>query len=163
MTASSSSKFECLPSLQCIRPSGYLKAVGAVVIVGLIKTICVSIEQTLTIGGFGGSTNGRVARRFLQRDEEQKFVVPLRIRAIINQAIEYDDCSGLDILQRIDLTTKEILDNTETLIQKVNSILRQAFELAEYNVPCLFIILPDEQKKFNPMNLFRDSYRLFLM
>ncbi|CAF4647061.1 unnamed protein product, partial [Rotaria sp. Silwood1] len=63
MTASSSSKFECLPSLQCIRPSGYLKAVGAVVIVGLIKTICVSIEQTLTIGGFGGSTNGRVARR----------------------------------------------------------------------------------------------------
>ncbi|CAF4537543.1 unnamed protein product [Rotaria sp. Silwood1] len=61
MTASSSSKFEYLPSLQCIRPSGYLKAVGAVVvqigtvvIVGLIKTICVSIEQTLTIGGFGG-------------------------------------------------------------------------------------------------------------
>ncbi|CAF0859145.1 unnamed protein product [Rotaria sp. Silwood1] len=70
MTASSSSKFEYLPSLQCIRPSGYLKAVGAVVvqigtvvIVGLIKTICVSIEQTLTIGGFGGGTNEIVARR----------------------------------------------------------------------------------------------------
>ena len=57
----------------------------------------------------------------------------------------------------------KILGNTELLIEKADAILRQTFELAEYTVPRLFIILPEHKTTLNPANWWTHSYRLYFI
>ena len=68
-----------------------------------------------------------------------------------------------DRLANMDVMAQKILGNTELLIEKANAILRQAFELAEYTVPRLFIILPDNKTAWNPVSWWAHSYRLFFI
>ncbi|CAF3387172.1 unnamed protein product [Rotaria sp. Silwood1] len=103
------------------------------------------------------------------RDLKLFWLEPKRIRAHVDQIIDCDECENdvdddirTDIRRIID-TTQKTLDNTTLLIAKADAILRQAYELAEFTMPRLFIILPDDQSRFNPANLFNQSYRLFFL
>jgi hypothetical protein len=96
-------------------------------------------------------------------DSEQKPLTPMRIRAVPNKTIDCDSCDWRAIIQRIDSTTQKTLENTETLIMKTNAILRQTFELQEYRIPRLFVILPDKQSKLPKLNFLQQSYRLFFL
>ena len=88
---------------------------------------------------------------------------PLRIRAVIDEIIDCDEPHETGIDQSMHDKIDRILENTEQLKNKADAILRQTFELAEFTVPRLFIIVPDETTKLNPVNLFRHPYRLFFL
>jgi hypothetical protein len=95
---------------------------------------------------------------------------PLRIRTIINEIIDCDepqesgiDENVIDKMNRMDGKLDKALENLESLKIKADAILRQTFELAEFTVPRLFIIVPEEKSKLNPANLFRHPYRLFFL
>ncbi|CAF1493589.1 unnamed protein product, partial [Adineta steineri] len=47
--------------------------------------------------------------------------------------------------------------------KKADAILRQTFELAEYTIPRLFVILPEIKTSINPINWWTRSYRLFFI
>jgi hypothetical protein len=48
-------------------------------------------------------------------------------------------------------------------MKKADRILRQAFELAEFTVPRLFIVLPEYTSRYNPANWFHLNYRLYFL
>ncbi len=90
-----------------------------------------------------------------EHDNSHVRLKPLRIKANIEIIIdchkpmhdvkvnsEFDDDSKQQILEmRYDI--KQIRENTEILKKKADAILRQTFELAEFTVPRLFIVLPE--------------------
>ncbi|KAG0052970.1 hypothetical protein BGZ83_001846 [Gryganskiella cystojenkinii] len=70
-------------------------------------------------------------------------------------------------LETIDRTTQDTLalskQINERLIliqRKTEAILTQQLELAEYPIPRLFIVLPEEVTKYDPGNWFRTKFRL---
>jgi hypothetical protein len=68
-----------------------------------------------------------------------------------------------DDIKKVGDNVIKIDENVEELNRKADAILKQTFQLNEFTVPRLFIILPDETKKFNPANLIQCSYRLFFL
>ncbi|CAF0798927.1 unnamed protein product [Adineta steineri] len=59
-------------------------------------------------------------------------------------------------------TLNMILKNTEIFNTKIDAIQRQIFEQAEYPIPHLFIVLPEETA-FNPSTWFCHTYRLHFL
>ncbi|CAF1479753.1 unnamed protein product, partial [Didymodactylos carnosus] len=62
---------------------------------------------------------------------------------------------------------KQTYENTVVIIRKIEQLLTQTYELAEYNIPRLFIVLPDQRFKFKPINslseLVQIQYRLYFL
>ncbi|CAF3849429.1 unnamed protein product [Rotaria sp. Silwood1] len=67
------------------------------------------------------------------------------------------------MIQEIYRCTEKILENTEILKSHADAILRQTFELTEFTVPRLFIVLPEETTSYNPINRFHHHYRLYFI
>ncbi|KAG0041438.1 hypothetical protein BGZ83_001798, partial [Gryganskiella cystojenkinii] len=70
-------------------------------------------------------------------------------------------------LETIDRTTqdnlalsKQMNDRLILIQRKTEAILTQQLELAEYPIPRLFIVLPEEVTKYDPGNWFRTKFRL---
>ncbi|KAF9914234.1 hypothetical protein BX616_008693 [Lobosporangium transversale] len=57
----------------------------------------------------------------------------------------------------------QALDTIATLQKHANAILTQNFELHEYPIPRLFIILPVDAAKWDPMNVLRNKFRLHFL
>ncbi|ORZ15524.1 hypothetical protein BCR41DRAFT_353988 [Lobosporangium transversale] len=57
----------------------------------------------------------------------------------------------------------QALDRLAILQQKADAILVQTFELHEYPIPRLFIILPVDSTKWDPMNVLRNKVRLHFL
>ncbi|KAF9294783.1 hypothetical protein BGZ74_011099, partial [Mortierella antarctica] len=55
---------------------------------------------------------------------------------------------------------QEALDRLTLIQSKTEAILTQQLELAEYPIPRLFIVLPEEPVKYDPGNWFRTKFRL---
>ncbi|KAG0013471.1 hypothetical protein BGZ81_001003 [Podila clonocystis] len=55
---------------------------------------------------------------------------------------------------------QQALDRLTLIQSKTESILTQQLELAEYPIPRLFIVLPEEPAKYDPGNWFRTKFRL---
>ncbi len=55
------------------------------------------------------------------------------------------------------------LEDLAILKAKADAILRQTFELAEFPVPRLFIILPEYTPRYNPAHWFHLNYRLYFL
>ncbi|CAF0855721.1 unnamed protein product [Adineta steineri] len=112
--------------------------------------------------------------RFVRNNRYER-EIPLRIPAMPNSIIDCDIVEGmigvttihnkLDRLQksveRIDEKVDKIDLDMEILKKKADALLRQTFQLAEFTVPRLFIILPDTTSKLKQMNRFRNCFRLF--
>ncbi|ORZ23689.1 hypothetical protein BCR41DRAFT_368843 [Lobosporangium transversale] len=58
---------------------------------------------------------------------------------------------------------QQALDRLAILQQKAEAILIQSFELHEYPIPRLFIILPIDRTKWDPMNILRKKFRLHFL
>ncbi|KAF9900334.1 hypothetical protein BX616_002621, partial [Lobosporangium transversale] len=58
---------------------------------------------------------------------------------------------------------QQALDRLVILQQKAEAILAQTFELHEYPIPRLFIVLPIDRTKWDPMNVLRNKVRLHFL
>ncbi|CAF1270172.1 unnamed protein product, partial [Didymodactylos carnosus] len=115
---------------------------------------------------------------FTLNDEPIRFVTdndhcrsaPWRINAYPDDVLdciapfhaESNETAG-SAIQRIDKRTEKIYENTSVLFERIESILCQTYELAEFTVPRLFIVLPEKQSMLNSTNLFQHTYRLFFL
>ncbi|KAF9915403.1 hypothetical protein BX616_006227 [Lobosporangium transversale] len=54
-------------------------------------------------------------------------------------------------------------DRLAILQEHANAILAQNFELHEYSIPRLFIVLPVDTTKWDPMNILRNKFRLHFL
>ncbi|KAG0253244.1 hypothetical protein BGZ95_006382, partial [Linnemannia exigua] len=64
------------------------------------------------------------------------------------------------IAQEIWTLQKQMNDRLVLIQSKTEAILNQQLELAEYPIPRLFIVLPEELTKYDPGNWFRTKFRL---
>ncbi|CAF4471902.1 unnamed protein product [Rotaria sp. Silwood2] len=96
---------------------------------------------------------------------------PYRIRTFISDVIycykrlpsETHNNAMIQMVRDIHRDVPMIRENTEILKSKVDAILRQTFELAEFTIPRLFIVLPEETATYNPENWFHYRYRLYFL
>ncbi|KAG0056131.1 hypothetical protein BGZ83_006226 [Gryganskiella cystojenkinii] len=58
---------------------------------------------------------------------------------------------------------KQMNDRLILIQRKTEAILTQQLELAEYPIPRLFIVLPEETTKYDPGNWFRTKFRLYFI
>lgn len=64
------------------------------------------------------------------------------------------------LAQEIWKLQKQMNDRLILIQRKIEAILNQQLELAEYPIPRLFIVLPEELTKYDPGNWFRTKFRL---
>ncbi|KAF9993363.1 hypothetical protein BGZ79_001988, partial [Entomortierella chlamydospora] len=64
-----------------------------------------------------------------------------------------------DVKKNLELS-KQMNDRLILIQNKTEAILTQQLELAEYPIPRLFIVLPEEPTKYDPGNWFRTKFRL---
>ncbi|KAF9946243.1 hypothetical protein BGZ72_000510, partial [Mortierella alpina] len=64
------------------------------------------------------------------------------------------------IAQEVWKLQKQMNDRLILIQNKTEAILTQQLELAEYPIPRLFIVLPEEPVKYDPANWFRTKFRL---
>ncbi|CAF3606273.1 unnamed protein product, partial [Adineta steineri] len=108
-------------------------------------------------------------RRFTLKEEQIPFVknndnsviYPQRILASTQDVIDCHTSTPADEAT-LSNTLNMILKNTEIFNTKIDAIQRQIFEQAEYPIPHLFIVLPEETS-FNPSTWFRHTYRLHFL
>ncbi|KAG0020121.1 hypothetical protein BGZ82_011691 [Podila clonocystis] len=83
-------------------------------------------------------------------------------RSVINKLdVLYDQGSITQQIAREVLELQKQMNDRLILIQrKTEAILTQQLELAEYPIPRLFIVLPEEPAKYDPGNWFRTKFRL---
>ncbi|KAF9990787.1 hypothetical protein BGZ79_004760, partial [Entomortierella chlamydospora] len=67
------------------------------------------------------------------------------------------------ILEEVKLNGETTLLNTQRILQRTEAILTQTYELLEYPIPRLFIVVPDSGSKLDPANLFEKIYRLYFL
>ncbi len=108
-------------------------------------------------------------------DDNHIRLKPLRIKANIEIIIDcHKPMNNVEVtsefpddmrqqISQIQHNSTRILENTEILVKKADRILRQTFELAEFTVPRLFIVLPEYTSRYNPANWFHLNYRLYFL
>ncbi|CAO3567032.1 unnamed protein product [Mortierella alpina] len=64
------------------------------------------------------------------------------------------------IAQEVSKLQKQMNDRLILIQNKTEAILTQQLEIAEYPIPRLFIVLPEEPVKYDPANWFRTKFRL---
>ncbi|KAF9349408.1 hypothetical protein BGX34_001813 [Mortierella sp. NVP85] len=57
----------------------------------------------------------------------------------------------------------QALDRLALIQNNVKALLMQTYELHEYPIPRLFIVLPDEKSSWNPMDFFSNKFRLYFL
>ena len=57
----------------------------------------------------------------------------------------------------------QALDRLAQLQNGIQAILTQTYELHEYPIPRLFVVLPDEKSSWNPMDFFSNKFRLYFL
>lgn len=58
---------------------------------------------------------------------------------------------------------QETIDRLTVAQQRIEAILVQNYELHEYPIPRLFVILPDSYEKWDPRNFMAERFRLFFL
>ncbi|KAF9130288.1 hypothetical protein BG015_004021 [Linnemannia schmuckeri] len=58
---------------------------------------------------------------------------------------------------------QQTIDRLIVAQQRIDAILVQNYELHEYPIPRLFIILPDSYEKWDPRNFVKERFRLFFL
>ncbi|KAF9103164.1 hypothetical protein BGX27_010697 [Mortierella sp. AM989] len=58
---------------------------------------------------------------------------------------------------------QQALDRLTSIQDRVQEILVQNYEIYDYPIPRLFIILPSDRLKWDPVNIFENKFRLFFL
>ncbi|KAF9354670.1 hypothetical protein BGX26_007507 [Mortierella sp. AD094] len=69
----------------------------------------------------------------------------------------------LEMQQSMIELQQQALDRLTNIQNKVQEILVQNFEIYEYPVPRLFIVLPSDRLKWDPVNIFENKFKLFFL
>ncbi|KAF9928709.1 hypothetical protein BGZ67_006820, partial [Mortierella alpina] len=75
-------------------------------------------------------------------------------------AIHVQGATTQQIAQEVLKLQKQMNDRLILIQSKTEAILTQQLEIAEYPIPRLFIVLPEELVKYDPANWFRTKFRL---
>ncbi|KAF9989485.1 hypothetical protein BGZ75_006177, partial [Mortierella antarctica] len=83
-------------------------------------------------------------------------------QAVIHKldAIHVQGATTQQIAQEVLKLQKQMNDRLILIQRKTEAILTQQLEIAEYPIPRLFIVLPEEPVKYDPANWFRTKFRL---
>ncbi|KAK5828942.1 hypothetical protein F5H01DRAFT_408423 [Linnemannia elongata] len=65
--------------------------------------------------------------------------------------------------QELHRIQQQTIDRLIVAQQRVDAILVQNYELHEYPIPRLFVILPDSYESWDPRNLLKERFRLFFL
>ncbi|CAF4419774.1 unnamed protein product, partial [Didymodactylos carnosus] len=97
-------------------------------------------------------------------DSKGKELDPPRFKAYPDELL---DCYISDTGMTTNCKTHEkldlIIDNQGKILSRLDAILRQAYQLAEFTVPRFFIIMIEKKSRLNPDNLLHSTYRLFFL
>ncbi|KAG0255402.1 hypothetical protein BGZ95_005767, partial [Linnemannia exigua] len=74
--------------------------------------------------------------------------------------LKYQGATTQQIAREVLELQKQMNDRLILIQSKTEAILTQQLELAEYPIPRLFIVLPEEPTKYDPGNWFRTKFRL---
>ncbi|CAF3706047.1 unnamed protein product [Rotaria socialis] len=114
----------------------------------------------------------------LERNEDLSIKNPQRTRANVDETFiaviekRSDDCEKkmLFAIMQIQEQIKQMLDKQDLILlsekrieAKLDAIFLEIYELAEYTVPRLFIVLPERGSSWNPSRMFKNTYRLFFL
>ncbi|KAF9197366.1 hypothetical protein BGZ49_002222, partial [Haplosporangium sp. Z 27] len=66
-------------------------------------------------------------------------------------------------VKKVDLNVQTTLHNTQQILQRTDAILTQTYELLEYPIPRLFIVVPDHDSKWKRAELLEKTYRLYFL
>ena len=69
----------------------------------------------------------------------------------------------MEIQQTVIDMQKQALDRLVAVQGKVQAILIQNYELHEYPILRLFIVLPKDSSRWDPVNLFQNKFRLYFL
>ncbi|GJJ70243.1 hypothetical protein EMPS_02592 [Entomortierella parvispora] len=75
-------------------------------------------------------------------------------------AIHHQGTTTQQIAREVLELQKQMQDRLVLIQSKTEAILTQQVGLAEYPIPRLFIVLPEEPSKYDPANWFRNKFRL---
>ncbi|KAF8982595.1 hypothetical protein BGZ46_000999 [Entomortierella lignicola] len=97
------------------------------------------------------------------KEKDDKMLAPqLEAKALQLESKEKDDKMALMQNQMIDLQN-QALDRLAILQKHAHAILVQNFELHEYPIPRLFIILPVDKSKWDPTRVLENKFRLHFL
>ncbi|KAG0011895.1 hypothetical protein BGZ80_000354 [Entomortierella chlamydospora] len=102
-------------------------------------------------------TQKQITTLLLEAKEKDDKVLALQL-----EAKEKDDKMILMQNQMLDLQN-QALDRLAILQKHAHAILVQNFELHEYPIPRLFIILPVDQSKWNPTKILENKFRFHFL
>ncbi|KAF9347853.1 hypothetical protein BGX34_002844 [Mortierella sp. NVP85] len=74
--------------------------------------------------------------------------------------LQQDLASKQDEMKELQL---QALDRLAQLQNNVQALLTQTYELHEYPIPRLFIVLPDDKSSWNPWDFFSNKFRLYFL
>ncbi|CAF1574142.1 unnamed protein product, partial [Didymodactylos carnosus] len=99
-----------------------------------------------------------------ERDSKGIELDPPRFKAYPDELL---DCYVSDIDVTTNCKTQEkldlIIDNQGKILSRLDVILRQAYQLAEFTVPRFFIVMIEKKSLLHPDNLLYSTYRLFFL
>jgi len=74
--------------------------------------------------------------------------------------LQHELASKQDEMKQLQI---QALDRLALLQKSVKALLTQTYELHEYPIPRLFIVLPDNTSSWNPMDLLSNKFRLYFL
>ncbi|CAO3572889.1 unnamed protein product [Mortierella alpina] len=93
--------------------------------------------------------------------ERQTVMEQLQIAAAAKQ----EEMNQLDRAhqEKMEEMQQRILDQVSALHARVQALLTQTFELHEYPIPRLFVVLPDDPSTWNALDPFSNKFRLYFL
>ncbi|KAF9091666.1 hypothetical protein BGX29_010834, partial [Mortierella sp. GBA35] len=76
---------------------------------------------------------------------------------------QHQGATTQQIVRKVFELQRQMNDRLILIQSKTKAILTQQLELAEYPIPRLFIVLPEELTKYDPSNWFRTKFRLYFI
>ncbi|KAF8923343.1 hypothetical protein BGZ58_003065, partial [Dissophora ornata] len=101
------------------------------------------------------------------RIEFQEHFSKLETEMIKNQEMQEQmlkmQQSMMEMQQTVIDMQQQALDRMVAIQGKVQAILIQNYELHEYPIPRLFIVLPKDSSRWDPVNLFQNKFQLYFL
>ncbi|KAH7059856.1 hypothetical protein BKA57DRAFT_512898 [Linnemannia elongata] len=121
-------------------------------------------QQVAQLNNTGSAQHHQLMEQIANLLEKQNDLLQQQVDAKVR---DEKMLAELEAAKERDLETHRLQKQTiERLIvaqQRVDAILVQNYELHEYSIPRLFVILPDSYESWDPRNFLKERFRLFFL
>lgn len=121
-------------------------------------------QQVAQLNNTGSAQHHQLMEQIANLLEKQNDLLQQQVDAKVR---DEKMLAELEAAKERDLETHRLQKQTvERLIvaqQRVDSILVQNYEVHEYSIPRLFVILPDSYESWDPRNFLKERFRLFFL